>query len=249
MRWAPCLLSMLIGLSAAGAAAAAAAPETAPLQARQQQAQAERQALRKQIAALRERIEASEAGQADASRVLKASEQAISDMTRSLLELEQRQQALQAVLGKLSLEHEKQQVALEAQQKALAAQLRAHHAGGLSPWSVLLSGRDPQELGRELGWLAYVVRARTQALQALQTTLAELARLQAQTDAGLVELSALQADMQARQQALQAQEQAHRRAYDQVAAQLKAERSKAQGLEGRDRQLGTLLGSLEKEIA
>ncbi|MFA5663098.1 murein hydrolase activator EnvC [Castellaniella sp.] len=231
------------------AGAAAAPTEVAPLQARQQQAQKERGALRRQIDALQKRIDASEASQADTSRVLKASEQAISDMTRSLLELDERQQGLQAVLAQLSREQEQQQAALRVQQQALASQLRARHASGLSPWSVLLSGRDPQKLGRELGWLSYVARARTQTLAALQGTLAELARLQAQTDASLAELAALQGDMQARQQALQAQEQAHRQAYDRVAAQLVAERSKAQGLQGREQQLGALLEALKKEIA
>src|SRR5690606_21155547 len=180
------------------------------LEARQARAREDRAALRTQIEALQKRIESSESSREDASRALQASEQAISDISRELAELDRRETVLQDTLRRLDAASSEQSGELERQQQALAAQLRAQYASGLSPWTALLSGRDPQEIGRELAWLAYVTRSRTQALDALRAKLDRLAGLRQQTDDSRRELDAVRADVRKRREDLQDQ-QAQRR--------------------------------------
>ena len=229
--------------------AACCAQAQTSLQTRQAQAREDRQALREQIDALQKRIDASESSREDASRALQASEQAISDISRELVELDRREAALRDALRGLDAARDQQSDELERQQKALADQLRAQYASGLSPWTALLSGRDPQEIGRELAWLAYVTRSRTQALDALRSTLDRLADLRRQTDDGRRDLDAVRADVEQRRHDLQAQQAQRREVLDKVRARLDDERGRAKQLQARDARLGGLIKDLDAEIA
>lgn len=238
---------LMLCLAAALATSAAAAPSD--LESRQARAREDRAALREQISALQKRIESSESSREDASRALQASEQAISDISRELVELDQRQTALEGTLTRLDATRGQQSEELRLQQEALAAQLRAQYASGLSPWTALLSGRDPQEIGRELAWLAYVTRSRTEALDALQATLDRLAKLRQQTDESRRDLETVRADVQTRRQALQAQQAQRREVLDKIRARLDEERGRARRLQARDARLGDLIENLDTEIA
>ncbi|MGB6154764.1 MAG: hypothetical protein WBF60_02530, partial [Castellaniella sp.] len=74
----------------------------ASLQTRQAQAQEDRKALREQIETVQKHIDSSKSAREDASRDLKASEQAISDIIRRLVDLAQRHEALDKTLQGLS---------------------------------------------------------------------------------------------------------------------------------------------------
>ncbi|WP_276808628.1 murein hydrolase activator EnvC family protein [Castellaniella defragrans] len=219
------------------------------LEARQARAREDRAALRAQIDALQKRIESSESSREDASRALQASEQAISDISRELAELDRREATLQDTLSRLDAASGQQSEELERQQQALAAQLRAQYASGLSPWTALLSGRDPQEIGRELAWLAYVTRSRTQALDALRATLDRLADLRRQTDEGRRDLESVRADVRQRREELQAQQAQRREVLDEIRVRLDEERGQARQLQARDARLGSLIQDLDAEIA
>lgn len=238
-----------VGVALALWLAVAGAQAQPSLQTRQSQAQQDRADLRRQIDALQKRIESSESARQDASAALQDSEQAISDISRRLNDLEQRHQALEASLRGLRQARQRQDAEFERQRQALADQLRAQHASGLSPWTALLSGRDPQDIGRELAYLAYVSQARTRTLKALESTVARLAELQQQTDASQTELETVQADTLRQQQELQDQQAQRRTALAQVQARLKDEKQQAGRLQARDARLGELLQSLDAEIA
>ncbi|MFT0532712.1 murein hydrolase activator EnvC family protein [Castellaniella hirudinis] len=219
------------------------------LQTRQSQAQQDRAALRQQIDVLRKNIESSESARADASAALKDSEQAISEISRQLHDLDQRRQALDVTLLQLQSSQQQQTVEFDRQRQALADQLRAQYASGLSPWTALLSGRDPQDIGRELAYLAYVSRARAEALQSLQATVDRLADLQRQTDQSQAELTALQAETLRQQQALRDQQVQRRQVLAEIQTRLNDQQRRAKDLKARDARLGGLIDSLEKEIA
>ncbi|MGB6217295.1 MAG: peptidoglycan DD-metalloendopeptidase family protein [Castellaniella sp.] len=237
----------LLGLAMALACQTAGAQSNP--ESRQARAREDQTALREQIDALQKRIESSESSREDASRALQASEQAISDISRELAELDQRQTTLQDTLRRLDATSGQQSKELERQQQALADQLRAQYASGLSPWTALLSGRDPQEIGRELAWLAYVTRSRTQALDDLRETLDRLADLRRQTDAGRRDLETVRADVQKRRQDLQAQQTQRREVLDKIRTRLAAERGQEKQLQARDARLGALIKDLDVEIA
>lgn len=238
-----------LGLCLALCLGVAAAQAESSLQAQQERARQDRGALRSQIDALQKRIESTESDKADAGAALQASEQAISDITRRLADLQARHEALGDSLAQLRAAQAQQDQALRRQQAALADQLRAQYASGLSPWAALLSGRDPQTIGRELAYLSYVSRARTRALTDLQATLDRINRLREQTDAQQKELDGLVADRQAEKKDLQLQQDKHREVLAQVQSKLQDEHRQAQSLHERDARLGTLIQGLDAEIA
>ncbi|MER1940405.1 peptidoglycan DD-metalloendopeptidase family protein [Castellaniella sp. FW104-16D08] len=239
----------VLGLGLMVCLVALSASVQASLQTRQAQAQEDRKALREQIEAVQKHIDSSESAREDASRDLKASEQAISDITRRLVDLAQRREALDKTLQELSSARQQQMAEFGRQRDALAKQLRAQYASGLSPWTALLSGEDPQEIGRALAYLAYVSRARTDTLQSVQKTVDKLAALQRDTDARQAELNTLLDDTKTQKQALQEQQHERQVVLAKVQAQLKTQQQQAEHLQARDTRLGSLIKSLDVEIA
>ncbi|WP_323018267.1 murein hydrolase activator EnvC family protein [Castellaniella sp.] len=237
-----------IGLGLCLCLAVVCAQAQSSLQVRQTQAREDRQALRDRIDALQKRIGSTESARQDATLALKDSEQAISDISRKLADLDQRHKTLTGTLARLQTAHQQQTAEFDRQRQALADQLRAQYASGLSPWTALLSGKDPQDIGRELAYLAYVSRARTQTLKTLRATVVRLAELQQQADESQQELDALVADTQVQKQALQAQQAQRHEVLAQIQARLKDEHSQAKDLQARDARLGSLIESLDAEI-
>lgn len=230
-------------------AAAATVQAQSSLTDRQAAARNERAALREQIDTLRQRIEDTASSQRDASQALKASEQAISDISRRLDELGRRRDALAGSVRELEAAIEGQNTEIGRQREALARQLRAQYASGLSPWTALLSGKDPQRIGRELAYLAYVSKARTRALEDLQRSVETLAGLQAQATERRSELDVLLAETAEQKQALEEQQEQRRRTLARIEAELQAQRSQARELRARDARLGELIKGLDAEIA
>src|SRR5690606_29940889 len=116
-------------------------------------------------------------------------------------------------------------------------------------WTALLSGRDPQDIGRELAWLAYVTRSRTEALETLQATLDRLADLQRQTEAGRRDLQAVRAEVRQRREDLQVQQTQRREVLAKIRTRLDQERGQARQLQARDARLGALIQELDVQIA
>ena len=171
-RYSVCLL-----LAAWALPALAADPDLAARQAQAQKQQAE---LRQKIESLRKSIDTRESSRRDAANALRESEQAISDIDRTLAQIEQRQAQLHQQLGTLGKQISEQQVIKEQRQQELAEQLRAQYANGVSPWSALLSGDDPNAINRELHYLGYVSRQQTDQVHKVRRTVERLDRLQTQ---------------------------------------------------------------------
>src|SRR5690554_475659 len=220
---------------------AATAQAQTSLADRQAAARQERAALREQIDTLRRQIESTASSQRDAGRALKDSEQAISDISRRLVQLGERRDAVAGSVRELEAAIDGQNAEIERQRDALARQLRAQYASGLSPWTALLSGEDPQRIGRELAYLAYVSKARTRALEELQRSVDTLADLQSQAAARRSELDTLLAEAAEQQQALKDQQEERRRTLERIEAALQAQREQARELQARDTRLGELI--------
>ncbi|MCH3719254.1 hypothetical protein LZB68_09245, partial [Campylobacter lari] len=99
-----------------------------------------------------------------------------------------------------------QQAVLAKRRVELADQLRTQYTSGLSPWTALLSGDDPQVLGRNLGYLDYVSQARARAVEALRADIDRLAALQGRADARRAEIEKLVAETSEQKTALVAQQ-------------------------------------------
>ncbi len=142
----------LVMALAAGTAGAA----EADLAGRQSEAERQQAALRERIEALQKEIDSREAARKEAADALRESESAISRINLRLRELGDAQHRAELDLAGLEKQIAVQQGVLRQRREELAAQLRAQYTSGLSPWTELLSGGDPQQLGRNLGYLDYI---------------------------------------------------------------------------------------------
>jgi hypothetical protein len=99
---------------------------------------------------------------------LRVSEAAISAITRRLGELAAQLRQAQSELDELQIQFKRQFGVLVARRDELSNQLRKQYSSGLSPWTALLSGDDPQQIGRDLIYLDYISRARSMAVTTIK---------------------------------------------------------------------------------
>ncbi|OZI15682.1 peptidase [Bordetella genomosp. 7] len=221
---------------------------SADLSQRQSQAEQQQAALRDRLESLQKEIDARESARKEAADALKASETAISRINRRLRELSDDNRRAEAQLGELESQIGAQQQALQQRRTELADQLRTQYTSGLSPWAALLSGDDPHELGRNLGYLGYVSRARARAVQALRHDIDRLAQLQQQADARRADIQAMAKEAESQKAELVAQQKERATLLARLEGQIAAQRAEAQKLGRDDTRLSNLIGELEKAI-
>lgn len=236
-------------LLAAALAMAWPAQGATDLSAQQSAAEEQRGELRERIDKLQQDIDQRESDRKDATDALKTSETAISQINRRLGELTVSSREAQAQLATLQGEVAKQEGVLVKRRDELAGQLRAQYSSGLSPWAALLSGDEPQALGRNLGYLDYVSQARTRVVKALQMDIERLAVLQQQADARAAQVKALADETVSRKAELQTQQKERSTVLARLEGQIAAQRSEAVKLGRDDQRLARLIGGLEVAIA
>lgn len=218
------------------------------LKSRQAQAQQQRVELQSRIGELQKTIERQSRSRHDALTQLKASESAISEASRRLLELSKETQSVQADLTRLAQDITDTGQQADTQRRGLAEQLRAQYAGGLSPWTALLSGNDPQRIGRDLAYSGYVSRAHADAVRDLQASLVQLDDLEGRLQQHEVSLETLHEETARRKHELEQQKEKRAAVLAQVEIELKKRRSEAQTLEQDAQRIEGLVQGLQKAI-
>ena len=229
-----------------GAGAALANPED--ISARQTQAQRQREDLRGRIQAVQKELDTREADRKEAADALKASETAISQTSRRIVELAAELKKAQIELEGLQRQITRQQHALSVRRDELSDQLRTQYSSGLSPWSALLSGNDPQELGRNLAYLDYVSKARADAVAALKKDIERLAQLEAQADARQKDVARLVNESTHQKEALEAQKKERATVLARIEGQMQAQRAEAARLGEDEKRLAGLISDLDGQL-
>lgn len=212
------------------------------------QAAEQRRALRNQIDDLQKKLDAQQSRFKSAADELKSIETAISDTNRQLNQLGEQQEELQAVLNALALQMAVQTEALASDKQALADQMRAQYRSGLSPWSAMLSGQDPQSLGRDLGYLAYVSEARVEIILMINRRIAELSELEKAQSHNYEELSKVTSVVETEQQQLAHRKRQRQLLLSRLDGQLAAQRAERDHLARDEARLGELIEGLGKRI-
>lgn len=218
----------------------------------EQQRQAARQAkedLQSRIATVQKQLDKKNAEFRRTSDQLRQSEVAISDASRRLKGLqaaiEQGERELNALAQKIAQTSQQ----LDRDRDALAKQLRAQHSSNLSPWSTLLAGKDPQALGKELGYLSFVADARVKTIERLNKGVAELSALQAAQIEQQQLLAKQQDEVKAEQTVLRRERQARADLLAKLEGSIAAERAERDKLAQDEKQLGELIEGLGEQIA
>lgn len=232
-----------------GFVVAVQAAEPQSLADRKAAATRQRQDLRERIQAIQKDIDHQQAAQRDAADQLRASESAISDINRQLADLADQARSIERTQRSLDAEMGAQRALLARRRAELADQLRAQYADGLSPWTALLSGNDPQAIGRDLSYLGYISRARAETVRGIQKALGNLADLRKQSEEQGRRLAEVRKDTSQRKADLQTSETQRQQVLSRIEAQLKAQRAQANHMARDEKHLGGLIQNLDKAIA
>ena len=234
----------LSGLALCGAPCAA----TDDLVAKQTQAERERVELRSRIEGLQKELDEREALRKDAADALKVSEAAISVTTRRLNELATQLRQAQNELDELQSQFKRQFGVLVLRRDELSNQLRKQYASGLSPWTALLSGDDPQQIGRDLIYLDYISRARASAVAAVKKEIERLAELEAKTELRRQEVVRVLQDTTEQKSVLDTQKKERATVLARIEGQLQAQRAEATMLGRDDKRLSALIDDLGGQL-
>lgn len=240
-RW---LCGALSGLAVCGAAWAT----TAEIAAKQTQAVRERVELRARIEILQKELDEREARRKEAADALKVSEAAISVITRRLSELATQLRQAQADLDELQIQFKRQFGILVMRRDELSNQLRKQYSSGLSPWTALLSGDDPQQIGRDLTYLDYISRARSAAVTAVKQEIDRLAELEAKTELRRQDVVQLVQETTEQKTLLEAQKKERATVLARIEGQLQAQRAEAAALGRDDKRLSDLVDDLTGQL-
>ena len=210
----------------------------------------QRAELRERLDALRKEIAEGEASRAEAADALKESEQAISDTNRNLRELRDEQRATQGQLVDLGRKQKATRADVELRQGQLAALLhRQYLSGGQDRLRALLSGEDPNRIGREWAYVGYLSRAQADLVRSLRVHLKDLADLEQASREKKADLDAnanKQADARTR---LLKQSAQRKKVLGSLQARIAAQRREAGALERNEKRLSRLVDELAKMIA
>ena len=240
-RW---LCGALIGLAVLGAACAS----TADIAAQQAQVERERVELRARIGLLQKELDERAALRKEAADALQVSEAAISVMTRRLGELGTQLRQAQSELDELQVQFKRQFGVLVARRDELSNQLRKQYSSGLSPWTALLSGDDPQQIGRDLTYLDYISRARSLAVTAVKNEIERLAELEAKTELRRQDVVRLVQETTEQKTLLEVQKRERATVLARIEGQLQAQRAEAATLGRDDKRLSDLVDNLAGQL-
>lgn len=190
------------------------------LRQRQNSARADREALQSQIKGLQQKIDADQAKRDDVAQSLRSAEEKISHITKTLHEYDLRRADLESSLQKLKESEQEQKKLLDQQRKALAKQLKAQYASGLSSWTSILSGKDPQDISRDLSYLSYVLHSRVETVDSVKSRLTKLSGLSDEIAASNKELVDLQQQAEKERSDLKLEQQKRNEELDKVKASL-----------------------------
>ena len=240
-RW---LCSALIGLAVCGTVSAA----TADIAAKQAQAERERVELRARIDVLQKELNEREALRKEAADALQVSEAAISVIARRLGELGTQLRQAQSELDELQIQFKRQFGVLVLRRDELSNQLRKQYSSGLSPWTALLSGDDPQQIGRDLIYLDYISRARSAAVAAVKKEIDRLAELEAKTELRRQDVVRLVQETTEQKNLLDVQKKERATVLARIEGQLQAQRAEAAALGRDDKRLSDLVDDLAGQL-
>ncbi|MDE1942659.1 MAG: peptidoglycan DD-metalloendopeptidase family protein [Betaproteobacteria bacterium] len=206
--------------------------------------------LRGRIHQLQRELSATEGSKHEAVDALRKSERAISEINRVLRKLDQQHQALQSELGRLHQRSSRTQDAIGQGQAALAALLRHRYEQGASePLSLLLSGKDPDDIARQMEYLEVLARSRAETLQALHNNLQTLAQVTAEREQKLRQLAQVQAEQASQRKRLQAENQERAKLVANLSSKMKKQKRSLQSLKKDEKRLTRLVEDINRMLA
>ncbi|MBL0167468.1 MAG: peptidoglycan DD-metalloendopeptidase family protein [Propionivibrio sp.] len=206
--------------------------------------------LRGQIEVLRKGMAASEGKRADSADQLKEIEQEISHTQRDLQQLATQRSKLQASLKDLDSQSKELENRLHKQQAQLEKLVyRQYLQGNPDALRLLLNGEDPNQVARDLHYLAAVGRARSQLLHEIESTLQRQQALASDTRERAEEMATIESRQKEQHGKLVAQREQRKAVLEKISAQIAEQRRTIGNLQRDEKQLSQLIERLARIIA
>jgi len=231
-------LGLILAPLAAGAAATTA-----------NQAQDELQELRGRISALQKKLAAAEETKSEASDALRESEQAISEANRELRDLNRQARDSGAKLGTLRKSAQDTGSRLQTQQELLGRMLRRQYLQGEPDALRLVLGREnPNDMARQLHYLAYIARARARLVNGLRTNLTELDRLTGEIAEEAAAIARIANEQAAQKKRLEKEKRARTEVLSRVSRDIRAQQQQIRVMQNNENRLTRLIDQLSKLV-
>ncbi len=205
--------------------------------------------LRRRISETQRALAATEESRTEAADALRKSEQAISDATRSLHELNEQEHNALLAMNSLARAQSVSTEAIAQGQARLGALLRQQYrAGGDERLALWLSGGAPERLARDTEYLRRLAQARMTAVAGLRHDLQRLAELNREAHQQ-AEALARTRDAHARERVrLQQESSARARLVNDLSSRLQAQRRNLQTLQRDERRLTDLVERIARQL-
>ena len=216
----------------------------------QKELQSEQQELKQQLTRLKRQMMAAEASRGDAADALAASETAISKANRRLRELAEARGQVERQIDSLQQRGRSVTASQSREQARFALALQQQYQLTLrDPFQAFVAGENPSTLGRDAEYLGYLARASIERHDELAARRNELAELEDNSKQKREELASI-SDEETKNRAARVEEQARRKkAIDQLAKQIAAQRQSIDKLERDEKRLGGLINQLSRVLA
>lgn len=212
--------------------------------------QADLQELRSRIEALRKDLANSEGDRADAADRLRESERQISNLQRDLHRLSSQRNQLQDRLKDLGRQSEELEGTLAQQQSQLEKLLYRHYLRGTpDSLQLLLNGDDPNQIARDLHYLAAIARTRAELLGEINANLVRKKTLASSTKEQAEELAAVEAEQKKQHDELSKQREERKTVLAQVSDRVRNQRKEIGNLQENERRMTQLIDRLSKVLA
>jgi len=207
----------------------------------------ELQELRKRLEDLRREYQATRESHADAAGLLRQSERAISDAKRRLRILESEQQKTRSELDDVNTQLNLVNANIDTGQKRLAEMLRqSYKRGGSDSLKLLLGGKDPNQISREMVYLNYLSRGQLDVIESLRSEFDHLERLKktaSDKDRTLTEIRQAKA---AEQEKLLNEKQARQILLNKLTGRIKSQKKEITALRQDEKRLSELVARLAR---
>lgn len=242
-RLLPALLALIAAAWMPGTAVAASPAKT------QEEAREQQRELRERISALQKKLAAAEETKTEASDALRESEQAISEANRELRQLTRQSRESNAKLGELRKTSQDTGNALRAQQDLLGRMLRQQYLQGQSDaLRLVLSREDPNEMTRQLHYLAHIARARARLVDGLRSNLREIDRLKTEIAEEAAAIARIAAEQTAQKKRLEQEKRARAGVLSRVSRDIRSQQREMRAMQANENRLTRLVDQLAKLV-
>lgn len=211
---------------------------------------ADLQEMRQRILQLQRDVAAGEASRAEAADQLRDAERAISDLQRELHELAAQRRERLAARDELQRQAHGIAGDLTAHQQRLAQTIiHRYQQGTPDSARLLLSGRDPNQIARDLVYLAAVADARQDVVRAASSSLDAKLRLADATRREAEALAAVEARQREQQLRLEGQRAQRQKLLAGLSSRLATQRQEIGALRRDEQRLARVVDRLNKLLA